>query len=131
VPYPEPPDPICVVNSTAVPFETGRFAVTCIFPGSSIPVPSSTYKLSYQTVIIGLEVNAEKFALAYIPNSTAPVVTAESVPSTFVDVISRDPLRKTFAVQLLDEVMTYDKVIRYHVSAERPVVPDLAVHALP
>ncbi|MFA6493758.1 MAG: hypothetical protein WCT49_01790 [Candidatus Paceibacterota bacterium] len=28
VPYPEPPEPICVVKSTDVPFDAGRFAET-------------------------------------------------------------------------------------------------------
>ncbi len=34
LPYPEPPEPICVVKPFVVPFEKGRFAVTHMLPGS-------------------------------------------------------------------------------------------------
>jgi hypothetical protein len=33
-PYPEPPEPICVVNALLVPLALGRFAVTQISPVS-------------------------------------------------------------------------------------------------
>ena len=41
-PYPDPPEPICVVNPFVVPFALGRLAVTQILPGSVRALESST-----------------------------------------------------------------------------------------